>query len=177
MAIPAATARKLKLNIGAGKRRLPGYVGIDAVERPAADIVAFAHEIPLADGCAIEVLAIHLVEHVHLWELPPILKEWARLLEPGGRLVLELPDLIKCCANVLAGRSVPNKHPHQIGMFGLYGDTQQCDPFMAHKWAYTFKTLAPIVEAAGFRDIVERATVFHPVGRDRRDFRLEATKA
>ena len=65
----------MRLNIGCGNRRLPGYTGIDAVERPAADIVAPADAIPLQDGCADEVMAIHLVEHVFSWEVPALLAE------------------------------------------------------------------------------------------------------
>lgn len=166
----------MKLNIGAGSRRLDGYTGVDAVERPAADIIAPAHAIPLDDGCAEEVLAIHLVEHLLPWDLKTALKEWHRLLMPGGLLVLEMPDLIKCCRNILEGRVPAGKHPNQLGMWGLFGDDRLKDPYMLHRWAYTFKTLAPIVEGVGFRKIVERQTVWHPVGREHRDFRLEARK-
>jgi hypothetical protein len=47
---------------------------------------------------------------------------------------------------------------------------------MLHRWGYTFKSLQPIVAAAGFGDIVERPTQWHPAGRELRDFRLEAVK-
>lgn len=166
----------MKLNIGCGGRRLDGYTGVDAVERPAADIIAPAHQIPLEDGCAEEVLAVHLVEHLLPWDLPTALSEWHRLLATGGTLVLEMPDLIKCCRNILDGRVPAGKHPDQLGMWGLFGDNRLEDPYMLHRWAYTFKTLAPLVKAAGFCKIVERPTRFHPVGREHRDFRLEAIK-
>jgi predicted SAM-dependent methyltransferase len=167
----------MRLNIGCGGRRLPGYTGVDAVERPAADIIAPAHKVPLADGVAEEVLAVHLVEHILPWELKAALAEWHRLLRPRGLLVLELPDLLKCCRNILDGRAKGGKHPDQLGMWGLFGDNRYEDPYMLHRWAYTFSTLAPIVEEAGFTSIVERTTQFHPAGREHRDFRLEARKA
>lgn len=167
----------MKLNIGAGGRRLEGYTGVDAVERPAADIIARADKIPLPDNCADEIMAIHLVEHVHYWEVPALLTEWHRLLKPGGLLVLEMPDLVKCCRNIVEGFTYAGKHPDQSGLWGLFGDPRQEDPFMGHKWAHTFKTIKPTVEAAGFIKIVERPTQWHPVGRERRDFRLEAVKA
>lgn len=167
----------MKLNMGAGGKRLPGYTGVDVVERLGADIVAPADKVPLPDGCAEELMAIHLVEHILPWELKTVLAEWHRLLQPGGLLVLEMPDLLKCCQNILDGRIKGGKHPDQLGMWGLFGDDRYQDPYMLHRWSYTFKTLAPIVEAAGFVKIVERPTVFHPAGRDHRDFRLEARKA
>lgn len=166
----------MKLNIGCGGRRIPGFTGVDAVKRPAADIVAKADAIPLADGSVDEIMAIHLIEHVHVWEAPDLLREWHRLLKPGGTLVLELPDLHKFCRNILKGVMVGGKHPDQLGMWGAYGDPRQQDPFMAHKWGYTFSTLAPMVQAAGFDRVTEHPTQWHPAGREHRDFRLEARK-
>ena len=168
--------KSMKLNVGCGGKRLDGYTGVDAVERPGADIVARADAIPLADGCVEEVMAIHLVEHVYLWEVPDLLREWHRLLSPGGRLVLELPDLLKCCQNIVEGFTYAGKHPDQSGLWGIFGDPRDKDPYMGHRWAYTFRSLRPLVADAGFVEIVERPTLFHPVGRQRRDFRLEARK-
>jgi hypothetical protein len=48
---------------------------------------------------------------------------------------------------------------------------------MQHKWAYTFKTIQPMLANAGFHEINEQRTMFHLCGRDVRDFRVEATKA
>ena len=166
----------MKLNIGCGGRRIEGFTGVDAVERPGADMVANADAIPLPDGSVDEIMAIHLIEHVHLWEAPDLVREWHRLLAPGGRLVLELPDIVKCCKNVVSGLFVGGKDPEQLGMWGCYGDPRQKDPWMSHKWGYTFKTLQPMVAAAGFIKIVEKPTMFHPAGKVDRDFRLEARK-
>ena len=117
----------LKLNVGAGGRRLPGYTGIDAVERSAADIIAPATQIPLPDGCAEEILSVHLVEHLTPWTVPDALAEWFRLLAPGGLLALEMPDIIKCCRNVVEGYTLAGKHPDQAGMWGIYGSPREKD--------------------------------------------------
>lgn len=170
----------MRLNVGCGGRRLPGYTGVDVTTRPAADIVAPAGAIPLPDGSCEEVMAIHLFEHLLPWEAPAVLAEWHRLLKPGGRLVLEMPDLRKCCENVLTilagGTILAGKHPNQAGMWGLYGDERLEDPYMLHRWGYTFQTIRPMLEAAGFREITEHPTVFHPIGRNVRDFRVEAVR-
>lgn len=165
----------MKLNIGCGHRRMPGYVGVDVVKREAVDIVAPADAIPLADGCAEEVIAIHLVEHFFEWEVPGLLAEWARLLKPGGALVLEMPDAMKCARNLLEGRQ--GRKPNQLHMWGLYGDETLKDPLMMHKSGWWFDRLKPVVAAAGFRAVVERETQFHASGRRVRDFRLEAARA
>lgn len=165
----------MRLNIGAGKRRLPGYTGVDVVQRDSVDIVAEAHAIPLPDGCADEVLAVHLLEHVFEWQAPDLLREWHRLLKPGGALVLEMPDILKACRNLLEQRRI-GKHVDQAHMWAIYGDQTLNDPLMMHKAGWWFDRLKPVVEGVGFVDVVERETRFHPAGRGVRDFRLEARK-
>lgn len=170
----------MKLNVGAGGRRIPGYKGVDVVARPGADIIAPADAIPLKDSSVEEIMAIHLFEHILPWDAPKALDEWYRLLKPGGLLVLEMPDLKKCCENVLkilaGGHVMAGKHPNQAGMWGLYGDDRLEDPWMLHRWGYTYQTIRPLLAQAGFRDITEHPTVYHPIGRHVRDFRVEAIK-
>jgi SAM-dependent methyltransferase len=167
----------MKLNIGAGGRRIEGYTGVDAVQRPAADIIARADNIPLPDSSVDEIMAIHLFEHFYRWECEGVLAEWRRLLKPGGRLVLELPDLIKCCKNIIDGRMVGGKHPDQLGHWGLYGDPRESDPYMAHRWGWSPKTLGALLKANGFTDIRQEPTQWHPAGREFRDMRVVAVKA
>lgn len=149
-------------------------MNVDAVASPYAkrppDILSDAKKIPLPDGCARELMAIHVLEHFYRWEVPAVLAEWARLLESGGRLVLELPDLRKCCQNVLAGRE------DQQTMWGLYGDPRTGDPYMTHRWGWTFQTLQPLLAEAGFRRLAEHPTQWHVAGRKHRDMRIEGIK-
>ncbi len=165
----------MRLNIGCGKKRIPGYAGVDISPSAAADIVAPADEIPLPDGSITEIMAVHLLEHFYQWQAPKALAEWARLLRPGGILVLELPDLMKWARNLVEGRM--GKHPDQLHMWAAYGDPRTQDPLMAHHWGYCFETLKPLLVEAGFENIVEKPTQYHAIGRGVRDFRVEATKA
>lgn len=166
----------MKLNIGCGSRRLPGYIGCDVTEGPEVDVVAQADKIPLADGCAEEVLAVHLLEHLPRWGVAEALAEWKRLLVPGGMLVLELPNLVKCCENYLSGRMRGGKHPDQLARFGIYGDPRLQNKWMLHAWGYSPEEVIQILTEAGFEGAVEKPTVFHPCGRDHRDMRLESRK-
>lgn len=166
----------MKLNIGCGGRRIEGYTGIDAVARPAADIVAPAHNIPLPDGCADIIFACHLWEHFYLWECPKVITEWKRLLKPGGKLILELPNLRKCCENLLNGRMVGGKDPNQLSYWGLFGDPRTNDPFMHHKWGWTPQTLTAFLTDHGFTKIHEEPTQYHPAGKEHRDMRIVSRK-
>lgn len=166
----------LRLNIGCGKRSIDGYKGVDAVKRPAADIVAPAHSIPVGSGTVDSIIAIHLWEHFYRWECDKVIAEWKRLLVPGGTLILELPNLRKCCENLLIGRADAGKTPDQLSYWGLYGDPRDKDPYMTHRWGWTPETLTEFLTVHGFTDIVEVPTQYHLVGRANRDMRIEAVR-
>lgn len=167
----------MKLNVGCGGRRIPGYTGVDAIQRPAADIVARADAIPLPDASCDEIMAIHLFEHFYLWEVEGVLVEWRRLLKVGGRLVLEMPDLMKTCKNVVNEAMKGGKDPDQLTLWSLYGDPRGKDPYMTHRWAYTPKSIKALLSENGFADIRQEPTQFHPCGREHRDMRVVAVKA
>jgi Methyltransferase domain len=170
----------VKLNVCCGGRILDGYTNVDVAPAPGAakpDILADARRIPLADGCASEVMCIHGFEHFYRWQVDPLLDEWKRLLCVGGMLILELPDLLKCCENILSGYTDAGKHQDQAGMWGLYGDPRLQNPLMCHRWGWTPKTLRNVLEAHRFIDIQNQETRFHPAGRVRRDMRIVARKA
>lgn len=179
----------MKINFGCGARVLDGYYNIDAVRDPNAprdpelieamqfDGARLVNPLPLADGCADEVMAIHVFEHFFRWQVDAILEEWKRLLRIDGGLILELPNLQKCCENILSGRTVgAGKHPDQAGMWGLYGDPRLESPFMCHRWGWTPQTLRVILQQHGFLAIKEQPTVFHPAGRAYRDMRITARR-
>lgn len=171
----------MRLNVGCGRHVLDGWTNIDVQRSPLAsrdpDILCNAKSIPLADDCAVEIQAIHLWEHFYLWECDELLAEWRRLLKPGGKLALELPNLIKCAQNIVDDRMKGGKDVDQLGMWGLYGDPREKDPWMCHHWAWSPKTLRRFLEARGFRDAGEHPTQWHPAGRQHRDMRIEAYKA
>lgn len=170
---------KLRLNLGCGRHVLDGWFNVDVQRSPRAsrdpEMLSDVKKIALPDNCAVEIQAIHLWEHFYRWECDEVIVEWYRLLEVGGKLVLEMPDLFKFCQNILEGKET--KKIDQLGMWGMYGDPNERDPYMCHRWGWTFSTLAPFLKQNGFTNIKECATQWHGVGRYIRDFRIEATKA
>lgn len=171
----------MKLNIGCGSRVLDGWVNCDIVQHPDAkrdpDLMCDAKTIPLDDEVADVVMAIHVWEHFYRWESESVIAEWRRLLKPGGLLILELPDLIKCCQNVIDGVKRGGKHPDQLGRWGLYGDPRLEDKYMCHPWGWAPGELMDFLGANGFDKVSHKETQFHPAGRKHRDMRIEARKA
>ena len=169
----------MKINVGAGKQTWDGFYCIDAVQHPKAtrplDLIhAFEFEgehlkapVPLPDGCADEVHSYHFIEHVHEWQAPTLVKEWKRLLKPGGLLVIECPNIELAARNLLNGMGV------QWSMWPLYGDGTHRDPLMCHKFGYTPASLMALLKACGFTKVLAKPPVTHGA-RLNRDMRLEA---
>lgn len=154
---------RVRLNLGAGKQVIEGYRTVDLQGEP--DILADVRAIPLPSGSVDEILAIHIFEHLPRWDAERTLAEWHRVLRPGGLLVMELPDLLKCCHNIMVGRE------DRAGLWGLYGDPGYGDELMLHRWAWSPLALTEKLLEAGFRKVREKTPQWH---KKYRDMRLEA---
>ena len=85
--------RGLMLHLGCGTIRLDAWVNID-LETPQADIhLDITRGLPFAAGSARRIYHEHVMEHITVDEGIACLKDWFRLLEPGGVLRIATPDL------------------------------------------------------------------------------------
>ena len=163
----------MKVNIGCGPMVLDGWTNCDIQVSPKAprppEILCDVKSIPLEDECADVVMALHLLEHFYQWEAPAVVQEWRRLLKPGGKLILELPNLEAACRNLLKGMK------DQMSMWPLYGDPGHKDPYMCHRWGYTPKTVVKFLKQQGFKKIQILKPQTHG-RRANRDMRVEAIR-
>jgi len=87
---PAIFEGKKVLDIGCGKAKLSGAVGLDAQAFPGVDIVADLNQkLPIEDASYDIVYANQVLEHVE--NLIGLLHETHRILRPGGKLVAHTP--------------------------------------------------------------------------------------
>jgi SAM-dependent methyltransferase len=170
----------MKLNLGCGDKILPGYVNVDVAASRAGyrpDVLCDLRDLrQFADGCAEEILAVHVVEHFWRWEVVAVLREWARVLAPGGRMVLECPNLRSACEQFLADPerfSGPGPEGQRT-MWVFYGDPSWRDPLMVHRWGYTPASLAGIMAEAGLQDLRQEPAQFKL--REPRDMRVVGVK-
>lgn len=83
----------LNLNVGCGHVRIPGHVGVDRYPAPAVDVRADILSLPFPDGSADSVRLDHALEHLPYRKAPTAVVEMARVLKPGGRLRVGVPDM------------------------------------------------------------------------------------
>ena len=90
--ILAAYAVGQGLNIGCGKIRLGNAVGVDNdPAAPTIDVLADGVKLPFENESQDYVLSLHNLEHYHQSTLIA-LREWHRVLKPGGICAVIVPD-------------------------------------------------------------------------------------
>ena len=66
------------------------YIGVDSVDLPGVDIVCdITKGLPFEDGTIDEIICVHVLEHIR--NLRFIMKEFHRILKPGGILRIRVP--------------------------------------------------------------------------------------
>lgn len=167
----------MKLHLGCGERLWEGFTNVDLHDQttnfPRPDVVADIRALPFDDESAEEAHAIHVIEHFYEWEAETVLREWKRVLKPGGRLVLELPSLDKVFAYIAFCLNKKQAMKIQMTLWPIYGDHGWKSPAMCHKWGYTRNTMAELMQKVGFKEIQFQEPKFHV---PERDMRVEARK-
>jgi predicted SAM-dependent methyltransferase len=83
------------LDVGCGKYKIhESCLGVDAyAENDFVNLKAFMWEMPFLDGTVDAIMAFHSLEHISKYQVLPTFHEFARVLKPGGKLLILVPDL------------------------------------------------------------------------------------
>ena len=125
---------EIKLNIGAGSTVIEGFTPIDR------KLGSEAFPLPYADGSVDEIRASHILEHFTFGDASKAMEEWSRVLKPGGRIRISVPDVDKVLKD-----ETPNR------LFYLMGGQMHADDI--HKSAYDRNRLTALMQQNGLKQI------------------------
>lgn len=143
---------KRRLHLGCGTNVLKGYTNVDLFE-PNADVNADVRALPFADNSFDWIEAHHLIEHLPIGETVDALREWKRVVEPGGHVFLSCPDLIACMSALVDSE---NTEIWSGFIRAIYG---QDDPGMPHRNGFCIASLSDALNKAGFVDVEVKSVI------------------
>lgn len=138
----------MKLHLGCGQRHIPGFVHVDIQPGPHIDHVCGVNALPIAAGQADLIYASHVLEHFGRAEYLDVLREWHRVLRPGGVLRLSVPDFAACA-------KIYHEQGLEDGLSGLIGliSGGQRDPYDFHKMIFDEPFLTSALFRVGFTEV------------------------
>lgn len=157
----------MRLELGSGYDPTPGYFHVDLnPNAPRVDRVAPAWPLDwVADGSVAEIRAVDVAEHVSYRDTDRMFADWARVLAPGGRLFVQVPDAAEIMRRfaindarlatglppelpqtALAGATWRLLGGHADGTFVADGDDFRLN---AHYALFSTRSLRDAVRAAG----------------------------
>jgi predicted SAM-dependent methyltransferase len=100
-AVPEEVVPVIKLDIGCGKSKQPGFIGVDSIAFEGVDKVMDVRKVPwdYADNSVDEIHTSHFVEHLTREEWVPFFNEAYRVLKPKGILRVIVPHFSHACAH------------------------------------------------------------------------------
>ncbi|MDD5704614.1 MAG: class I SAM-dependent methyltransferase [Kiritimatiellae bacterium] len=128
----STSSAPLCLNLGAGRRRKPGYLSVD-LYCPEADMQVDLEQFPWpwADGSVDAVYMSHVLEH--MTDVPRVAREVHRILKPGGTWEVSVPHAGGLAAHLTSHRHrITLAYMHDIG----------CDDLVYYTNVRYFRTVA-----------------------------------
>ncbi len=148
----------IKINLGGGPKKVEGYINMDGLWWDGAtDIIQDLTkppykagsklnkeqpDEPLADNSVDEILCHEVLEHIGFREINAVIDEVYRILKPGGKFNIQVPDIDKMCKMYAAGL-ICDCVPHKAvdGEFEANPDCFSCKgeaQINPTRWLYAF---------------------------------------
>lgn len=137
-----------KLHIG-GEVRAPGWEVLNVLPGPHVDHLGNANTLKqFADGTFGEIYASHVLEHLdYRGEIESTLREWHRVLAPGGRLRVSVPDMDRLAEMFLAKDQLGMRERFLV-MTLIFGG--HADAYDHHQVGLNEEFLAEYLRGSGF---------------------------
>lgn len=140
---------RLWLHVGCGQQHWTRYVNIDKYETRATDMVAPADHLEFPDNSVDVITTSHMIEHLTPREFRRALREWHRVLKPGGVLRITCPNFELYVREWLEG---DYEWRWGWGIVNIFGWTDRGEG-MRHRTGFTKERLEDLCKKAGFKTI------------------------
>lgn len=141
-----------RLNLGSGGKTIIGYTNVDIFNGPGIDEVFELDEIPYMDNTISAINSEHSLEHVGFDRSVKALREWFRVLVPGGELILKIPDLQQCCEEYI--KRPVNSYERLWYKYTIYGvqksQAGEPDEGQYHNSGYSKLEIESVLKGIGF---------------------------
>ena len=162
---------KRLLHVGCGsqtKSSLKGFnsddwkeIRFDIDQKANPDICGSLTDMSLVESSSVNAIASHHnIEHIFAHEVVTALREFNRVLEDDGIVVLSCPDLESVCKAVANNKLMEPLYESSVGpispmdiLYGHRASIASGNVFMAHKCGFTYQSLVGAFNQAGFESI------------------------
>lgn len=110
-----------------------------------ADVKSGIENLPYRNDEVEEIVLLHVFEHIPLYDIDKVLKEFHRVLKCGGKFYMAVPD-IKETAGLLYNAKTSEEEEWAIRL--IYGT--QRNKYLHHFCGYTYKNLTSLLSNYGF---------------------------
>lgn len=159
--------RSLKLHLGCGNVYKPGWINIDSYHLPPCTpdlTLDLRRPLPFADASCAEIYSEHFFEHVHYPDAAnEMLREWRRVLAPGGKVSLGVPDPIPVLTAYLNDAPEPyfDYFSNHFSVQRYLGTKMEAVNWLfkqggEHQFIYDYPSLEKMLRDAGFHRIARR---------------------
>lgn len=143
---PALISGEIRLNLGGRNTKIPGFTNVDITPHASVDIVADIADLSMIkDKSVLEIYSSHCLEHFPHGKTLDVLKEWHRVMVPGGKCYVAVPDFEALVQAYLGDGLV------QFIVDLGWGGQEYKEAF--HYAPFDFPRLANLLMKAGFEDI------------------------
>jgi predicted SAM-dependent methyltransferase len=138
----------MRLNIG-GLQRADGWEIFNAQKGPHVDHVGDCRDLNrFKAGKYDMVYASHVLEHVPIKDAVNTVKGWARVLKPGGEMLIAVPDMERLCRIYLDNIATKDRLKISRGIIGGHDDE-----YDIHMAAYDYMLLVNVLRMAGIENV------------------------